>query len=201
VTVTTPVCPFVVWTVYENTVYCWQKIACGETFCGFTLLSAGTLTPGCRDQIHYVYFTMGAPIHQNCPFPWKIWTSNVKRDAFGLSHLPSNRHHRSNGNCLKGKGENYQVCSVQYCVQQLCAVKCTHIWTDITVLWIGFCLTGPISLCLSPVYTIQPVVKPVWSNRLSNRFDNRVNVCIHNTTGCQSHCQTGCTTRFNNRLG
>ena len=29
--------------------------------------------------------------------------------------------------CLEGKGENYQVCSVQYCVQQLCTVRCTHI--------------------------------------------------------------------------
>jgi len=32
--------------------------------------------------------------------------------------LPSNRHHRSNGDCLEGKRENYQVFSVQYCVQQ-----------------------------------------------------------------------------------
>ena len=40
---------------------------------------------------------------------------------------------------------------------------------------------------LSPIYTIQPVVKPV---------DNRVNVCrpIHDTTGCQTRCQTGCQT-------
>ena len=30
-----------------------------------------------------IYFTMGAPIHQNCPFPWEIWTSHVTRDAFG----------------------------------------------------------------------------------------------------------------------
>ena len=60
--------------------------------------------------------------------------------------LPSNRHHRSNVDCLEGKMENYQVCSVQYCVQQLCTVQCTHIWTDLTVLCIGFCLTGPISL-------------------------------------------------------
>ena len=50
--------------------------------------------------------------------------------------------------CLEGKRENYQVCSVQYCVQQLYTVNCTHIWTDLTVLWIGFCLTEPISLCL-----------------------------------------------------
>jgi len=33
--------------------------------------------------------------------------------------LPSNRHHRSNGDCLEGKRENYR-----------------------------FCLTGPISLCV-----------------------------------------------------
>ena len=31
--------------------------------------------------------------------------------------LPSNRHHQSSGDCLEGKRENYQVCSVQYCVQ------------------------------------------------------------------------------------
>jgi len=62
--------------------------------------------------------------------------------------FPSNRHHRSNGDCLQCKRENYQVCSVQYCVQQLYTVNCTHIWTELTVLWIEFCLTGPISLCL-----------------------------------------------------
>ena len=44
--------------------------------------------------------------------------------------LPSNRHHRRCGDCLEGKGENYQVCSVQYCVQQLCTMRCAHIWTD-----------------------------------------------------------------------
>jgi len=39
--------------------------------------------------------------------------------------FPSNRHHRSNRDCLEGKRENYQVCSVRYCVQQ-CTVQCTH---------------------------------------------------------------------------
>jgi len=46
---------------------------------------------------------------------------------FLLPPLPSNRHHRSNGDCLEGKRENYQVCSVQYCVQQLYTVNCTHV--------------------------------------------------------------------------
>ena len=44
-----------------------------------------------------------------------------------LTPIPSNRHHRSNGDCLEGKRENYQVCSVQHCVQQLYTVNCTHI--------------------------------------------------------------------------
>ena len=40
--------------------------------------------------------------------------------------LPSNRHRQSNDDCLEGNRENYQVCSVQFCVQQLCTVQCTH---------------------------------------------------------------------------
>jgi len=48
----------------------------------------------------------------------------------------------------KVRGKNYQVCCVQYCVQRLCTVQCTHTWTDLTVLCIGSCLTGPISLWL-----------------------------------------------------
>ena len=74
---------------------------------------------------------------------------HIFNDAFDRQKipLPSSRHNRSNGGCLEDKRENH-VCSVQYCVQQLCTVQRTHIRTDLTVLWIGFCLTGPISLCL-----------------------------------------------------
>ena len=54
------------------------------------------------------------------------WTLSVIK----IPPLPSHRHHRSCGDRLEGKGENYQVCFVQYCVQQLCTVQCTHIWTD-----------------------------------------------------------------------
>ena len=52
--------------------------------------------------------------------------TSIFQTVFQVSPLPSNRHHRSNGDCLEGKRENYQVCSVQYCVQQLCTVQCTH---------------------------------------------------------------------------
>ena len=47
---------------------------------------------------------------------------------------------RSNDDCLEGKRENYQVCSVQYCVQQLCTVPSIHLsvvcWLDLAFLWL-----------------------------------------------------------------
>ena len=62
--------------------------------------------------------------------------------------LPSNRHHRSCGDCLESKGENYQVRSVQIvCNNIVHSAMHTHM-NRLTVLWIRFCLTGPISLCL-----------------------------------------------------
>jgi len=65
---------------------------------------------------------------------WTLWCKGRLTEAdtptIRLGALPSNRHHQRCGDCLEGKRENYQVCSVQYCVQQLCTVRCTHIWTD-----------------------------------------------------------------------
>jgi len=39
-------------------------------------------------------------------------------------------------------------CSMLYCVLELCTVISTLRWAVLTVLWIGFCHTGPISLCV-----------------------------------------------------
>ena len=51
--------------------------------------------------------------------------------------------------CLSGgKRGDFQNCSVLYCVLKLCTVMRTLRWAVLTVPWIGFCLTGPISLCL-----------------------------------------------------
>jgi len=81
-------------------------------------------------------------LHRHCTFDTteidrlltKIAHINTSLNVHSLHQdivpLPSNRHHPSSGDCLEGKVENYQVCSVQYCVQQLCTVRCTHIWTD-----------------------------------------------------------------------
>jgi len=58
-------------------------------------------------------------------------------DCYSSLYLSCSQFHscisRNNVCCLQGKRENYQVCSVQYCVQQLCTVQCTHIWTDLAV--------------------------------------------------------------------
>ena len=62
---------------------------------------------------------------------------------------------------------------------------------------------------LSPVYTIQPVVKPVWepvvscihtSNQLSNPFDIFDHQLTSGSILYTAGCQTGCTTQFDNRL-
>jgi len=99
-----------------------------------------------RQKVPILY--NGRPYPRELPFPMEDLDLPCNTWCFRPIPLPSNRHHRCNGDCMEGKGENYEVCSVQYCVQQLCTVQCGHIWTDLTVLWIGFCLTGPISLCL-----------------------------------------------------
>ena len=48
----------------------------------------------------------------------------------------------------RGKRGDYQKCSVLYCVLKLCTVVSTLRRAVLTVLWIGFCYTGPISLCI-----------------------------------------------------
>jgi len=54
-----------------------------------------------------------------------------------LPLLPSNRHHRSIGDCqgVRGKIIRSVLCSI---VCNNCAQCSAHTWTDVTVLWIGF---------------------------------------------------------------
>jgi len=46
------------------------------------------------------------------------------------------------------KRGDYQNCSVLYSVLKLCTVISTVRWAVLTVLWIGFCHTGPMPLCV-----------------------------------------------------
>ena len=51
-------------------------------------------------------------------------------DPSKICPLPSYRHRQSNDDCMEGKRENYQVCSVQYCVQN-CAQCNAHTYEQI----------------------------------------------------------------------
>ena len=65
----------------------------------------------------------------------------------GLPGLPSPPvEYLSCEACLEVKREDNQNCSVLCCVRQLCTTISTVRWAVLTVLWIGFCHTGSISL-------------------------------------------------------
>jgi len=61
--------------------------------------------------------------------------------------LSSDRQHLSYDVCPEVTGD-YQNCSVLYCVLKLYAVISTLRWAVLTILWIGFCHTGSVSLCI-----------------------------------------------------
>ena len=63
------------------------------------------------------------------------------------SPLSSSRQHPSYDGCLEVRGEIIRTVLL-YCVLKLCAVISTLRWAVRTVLWIGFCHTGHISLCI-----------------------------------------------------
>ena len=76
--------------------------------------------------------------------------------AFPLS---SDRQHLSYDDCLEVRGEIIRtiLCCIVY--WKLCTVISTLRWAVLTVLWIGFCLAEPISLCVdSCVYVYFCVV-------------------------------------------
>ena len=52
--------------------------------------------------------------------------------CFNTYHFPSIRQRLSCGDCLEDKREDYQNCSVLYCVTQLCTIICTLMWAVIT---------------------------------------------------------------------
>ena len=64
-----------------------------------------------------------------------------------LTPFSSERQHLSYDGCLEVIEEIIRtvLCCI---VLKLCTVINTLRWAVLTVLWIGFCLTGPISLCL-----------------------------------------------------
>ena len=65
-----------------------------------------------------------------------------------LSPHSSDRQHLSYDDCLEVRGEIIRtaLCCIVY--WKLCTVISTLRWPVLAVLWIRFCLTGPISLCI-----------------------------------------------------
>ena len=117
--------------------YCWALVLSSLIYCSsFTVTVFYYIANVCVSRF---YFTLLITDY------WLIDTVSRWFSTFFCPVHPF--RHGSNGDCVQGKTENYHA-FVQYCVEQLCTVRCTHIWTDLTVLWIGFCLTGPISLWL-----------------------------------------------------
>ena len=65
-----------------------------------------------------------------------------------LVPLSSDRQHLSCDVCLEVRGEIIRTVPFCFFVLKLCTVISTLRWAVLTVLWIGFCHTGPISLCI-----------------------------------------------------
>ena len=65
-----------------------------------------------------------------------------------FASVSSDRQHLSYDGCLEVRGEIIRtvLCCIVY--WKLCTVISTLRWAVLTVLWIGFCLTRPIPLCV-----------------------------------------------------
>ena len=84
--------------------------------------------PVCRHCQLSCVLQIGSTINDCFP----VDCDNSSSCVLECNHLPSIRQHLSYDDCLEDKRENYQNCSVLYCVTQLCTVICTLIWTVLT---------------------------------------------------------------------
>ena len=85
---------------------------------------------------------------RHCSYCSLLTSSNFARPLPVTVPVSSDKQHMSYDGCLEVRGRDCQNCSVLYCVLKLCTVRSTLRWAVLTVLWIGFCHTGPISLCI-----------------------------------------------------
>ena len=139
-----------------TTEICWPVWGTPTNFNGFRILPSllqRRRSPEANQVLHDVWPSPGL-LHciyifvGYCP-PDRILPGAKFTLRLGLAFfpLPSNRHHRSSGDCLEGKGESIR--------SVLCNIVCNIVHSAmhrhmnrLTVLWIEFCITGPISLCL-----------------------------------------------------
>jgi len=83
------------------------------------------------------YFTMGAPIHQNCPFPWRIWTpSNTWFLGPMRAHNPNGT---SIGSAVFAQMTAERLYTLQWFARCLLKVVPSHaeIWTPCNIWYLG----------------------------------------------------------------
>ena len=82
------------------------------------------------------------------PWMWGNSQTSIHIIIFVFLHpLSSDRQHLRCDVRLEVRGKIIRTV-LFYCVLKLCSVISTLRWAVLTVLWIGFCHTGPISLCV-----------------------------------------------------
>ena len=94
------------------------------------------------NRTYFIYAThLSVPVHTH--------TSQVttyRQIIVPVTPFSSNRQHLSYDDCLEVRGEIIRTVLCCIVCWKLCTVIITLRWAVLTVLWIGFCLTGPISL-------------------------------------------------------
>ena len=119
------------------------------------------------DQSDIVYEVMH---NLSSPHDVDVYHSLKQPQGNACWHPSSSRQYLSCDACLEVNRENNQNCSVLCCVRKLCTMIRTQMWAVLTVLWIGFYHTGPISvhrficvyLCVFVSYCICVLVLWAW---------------------------------------
>jgi len=119
-----------------------------------------------------LYFTMGAPIHQNCPFPWGIWTPHVTQDALGQCEPTTQTAPRSVQPCLYRWPQSVPILFCLFPPQnpQNCSLPCWH-----RPHVIHDSLGPPQSGTQMATWSFQPFLQGslVWQTWQSNRQTDR----------------------------
>ena len=117
----------------------WRSVITNACECSFTNLLCtdwflGPRKPSAHSTnrcLYCIYFTPFCikPIHCSWKYSSGILVHFCERFRCHLTPLLSNRHHRSSGDCLEGKGKTIRsvLCNI---VCNNCAQCHAHIWTD-----------------------------------------------------------------------
>ena len=123
--------------MHLGSVRCWWKSSRENVCCVLrprtdSAVNASMCATASHRHLSYRRNLQGKLSRSECSYYHQRWSPS----ALSLS---SDRQHLSYDVCLEVRGKIIRTV--------LCCI-CTHRWAVLTVLWIGFCHTGPISLCI-----------------------------------------------------